>query len=129
MSFRRTVFEWAAFDERLSGYAIGEDIDFTYRVRQCGRLVVLPPAQLVHHHAPTNRLSNREIMRTDVVHRALRVAGGTGRYSIGAFWLSVVVEATAAVARLMRGQRSAFHHLCGLLDGAKFVLGEVRSLT
>jgi GT2 family glycosyltransferase len=58
MSFRRAVFEHERFDERLSGYAFKEDIDFSYRVVKRGYVLVQTPrAKIVHHKTPSERLS------------------------------------------------------------------------
>jgi GT2 family glycosyltransferase len=58
MSFRRAVFEQERFDERLSGYAFKEDIDFSYRVVKRGYVLVQTPrAKIVHHKTPSERLS------------------------------------------------------------------------
>ena len=58
MSFRRAVFEHERFDERLSGYAFKEDIDFSYRVAKRGYVLVQTPrAKIVHHKTPSERLS------------------------------------------------------------------------
>ena len=44
MSFRRAVFEMFSFNEELTGYGLGEDVEFSYRVHQRGRLLVTPDA-------------------------------------------------------------------------------------
>lgn len=57
MSYRRCVLERLAFDERRSGYALGEDLEFSYRVSRQYRLVLTPRARLDHRHAPHGRPS------------------------------------------------------------------------
>lgn len=55
MSFRREVLETLRFDERLSGYALGEDVEFSYRVSRSWRLVLTPDARLEHREAEGGR--------------------------------------------------------------------------
>jgi GT2 family glycosyltransferase len=48
MSARREVAEAVRFDERLGGYALAEDEDFSYRLSQLGRVRYAP--EIVLHH-------------------------------------------------------------------------------
>jgi glycosyltransferase involved in cell wall biosynthesis len=58
MSFRREVFAHERFDENLAGYAYKEDIDFSYRVRRRGYVLLQTPrARIAHHMSPVERLS------------------------------------------------------------------------
>jgi GT2 family glycosyltransferase len=95
MSYRAIVFSSEKFDETLPGYGLGEDVDFSYRVRQKGRLVVTPKARLEHHQSERNRMQVEEYTYDDVVLRARRVRAGVGNLSMGAFWASVIAQAVA----------------------------------
>ncbi len=55
MSFRRDVLADLEFDERLEGYAHGEDLDFSYRVSRRRTLVLTPEARLDHRHVGGGR--------------------------------------------------------------------------
>src|SRR5262249_61803060 len=55
MSFRREVLAELEFAERLGGYALGEDLDFSYRASRRWTLVVTPAARLEHRHAAGGR--------------------------------------------------------------------------
>ncbi len=55
MSFRREVLVQNPFDEGLSGYALGEDRDMSYRLYLRGRLARSLNARAVHHHDPCQR--------------------------------------------------------------------------
>ncbi|WP_426573128.1 glycosyltransferase family 2 protein [Aquihabitans sp. McL0605] len=92
MSFRRPVLLAEPFDEGLEGYALGEDLELTYRVRQHGRLIVDPAARLEHRESPRNRWDRQRWARTDVVNRRRRVASGTGAYRVRAFWLDGLAQ-------------------------------------
>jgi GT2 family glycosyltransferase len=67
LGFRRRVFDEFAFDEKLEGYALKEDIDFSYRVSQRYRLLVSPEARFRHLKAPTSRISVRSKSKMHVV--------------------------------------------------------------
>lgn len=61
MAYRRQVFEqgyW--FDEWFSSYSYMEDVDFSYRVSRCWRLVYEPKALIRHLVSPSARLRRRE---------------------------------------------------------------------
>ena len=55
MSFRKEVIErLGGFDENFFGVAIGEDVEFSHRVRAAGGLIrYSPEARLVHKNVPT----------------------------------------------------------------------------
>ncbi|MGN6692762.1 MAG: glycosyltransferase family 2 protein [Aquihabitans sp.] len=86
MSFRREAIAAEPFDEGQKGYVLGEDLDASYRIRQHGRLVVEPAARLEHRESPRNRWARRRWAEADVINRRRRVASGTGRYRVPAFW-------------------------------------------
>lgn len=95
MSYRSIVFGWAHFDESLTDYGLGEDLEFSYHIRQRGRLIVTPHARLEHHPSPHNRLQAEDYTYDEIVHRARRVRSGVGDLSMGAFWVSVSAQAIA----------------------------------
>jgi len=55
MSYRREVLSELDFDERLCGYALGEDLDFSYRVARRWALVATPAARCDHRQAKGGR--------------------------------------------------------------------------
>jgi GT2 family glycosyltransferase len=59
-AYRASVLREFAFDEKATGYAYMEDVDFSYRVSRCHKLFYDPRAILEHHHAPTGRDGIRE---------------------------------------------------------------------
>ena len=56
--WKKSVFDTFKYDEWYQGYALWEDIDFSYRVSQKHRLVVLAKSKVNHlhivNHSPTN---------------------------------------------------------------------------
>jgi glycosyltransferase involved in cell wall biosynthesis len=80
MSFRREVLSELEFDERLAGYALGEDLDFSYRVSRRWTLVATPDARLEHRHAATGRPETDDFRAMSIFNKYLffreRVARG-----------------------------------------------------
>jgi len=69
MSYRRAVLDELRFDERLSGYALGEDLHFSYRVSRRWKLVLTPYARLEHREAGAGRPDGGKRAEMAVVHR------------------------------------------------------------
>ena len=70
MSARRTDAMEVGFDERLVGYALAEDEDFSYRLAQRGRIRYLPSLVVEHRLGPPHDgMASRAMARTLVVHR------------------------------------------------------------
>ena len=70
MSFRREVFEQERFDESLAGYALKEDLDFSYRVVKRGYLLVQTPrARIDHLKTADERLAPFDFQRMDVANQ------------------------------------------------------------
>jgi glycosyltransferase involved in cell wall biosynthesis/GT2 family glycosyltransferase len=70
MSARRELVERVRFDERLTGYGLAEDEDFSYRLSRLGRIRYLPDATVVHKNTGFRTADQRSFNRTVVVNRA-----------------------------------------------------------
>ncbi len=55
MSFRREVFQRLRFDTTLTGYCLGEDVDFSFAASRQYRLAINPRARLQHLRSPGTR--------------------------------------------------------------------------
>jgi GT2 family glycosyltransferase len=55
MMWRTDVVRAIGFDEAMSGYAQGEDLDFSLRARRMGRLIMLGQRRIEHRHAASGR--------------------------------------------------------------------------
>ncbi len=70
MSYRREVFEHERFDEKLSGYAYKEDIDFSYRVHKRGYVLVqTPKARCDHLKSGASRMSSHQLQRMNLANQ------------------------------------------------------------
>jgi GT2 family glycosyltransferase len=107
MSYRRSVFDTLAFDERMTGYSLGEDVDFSFRASRIGRVVVTERAQLRHLFSETNRWDIARLAREDAVRRHRFVAELRGHgVNRTAFWWSIFgAIGTNAIRGLIRRNR------------------------
>jgi GT2 family glycosyltransferase len=70
MSYKREVLELERFDERLSGYAYKEDVDFSYRVTQHGYVLIQTPrARIDHFKTETNRMAPHRLQRMNLANQ------------------------------------------------------------
>lgn len=70
MSARAQLARQVAFDERLPGYALAEDEDFSYRLSRHGRIRYLPDAVVLHDNAGFGGRDTRAFGRQVVRNRA-----------------------------------------------------------
>jgi glycosyltransferase involved in cell wall biosynthesis len=70
LSARREAAQRVRFDERLPGYALAEDEDFSCRLARLGRLRYLPDLVVDHGNEGFTTRDRRAFGRTVVVHRA-----------------------------------------------------------
>lgn len=55
VGYRKEVFEKFDFDENLNGYALGEDIEFSYRISKKFDLIFTPKIKFSHLKSKLNR--------------------------------------------------------------------------
>lgn len=70
MSARRSAADLVRFDERLTGYGLAEDEDFSYRLSRIGRIRYLPDAVVTHERTGGQASGTRRFNRDVVVNRA-----------------------------------------------------------
>ena len=57
------------FDERLTGYALQEDLDWSYRLhKKYGTLVLLKKKKLYHYYSLTSRMHIKQIIFTKLIY-------------------------------------------------------------
>jgi GT2 family glycosyltransferase len=92
MAFRRKVFDELGFDERLTGYAYLEDVDFSYRVSRKYRNVYTPFAKCRHIQSQDERLDKAERKKMLLSNHAYLFRKNmpqTLAHKV-AFWLSII---------------------------------------
>jgi GT2 family glycosyltransferase len=119
MSFRTAIFDEFAFDDEMTGYSIGEDYDFTFRVSHKHRIVVEPAAECIHHFTPTMRGSRRAHarMRTKATHRWVSTHRALGM-SMAAFWWSTLGDFLLTLGYgVTHLKREYLREALGVIDG------------
>lgn len=63
LNIRRDVYRKHLMDTWFTGYSLGEDLEFTYRIRRTTslKLLVTPAAKIYHFHAPVARIKERKL--------------------------------------------------------------------
>jgi GT2 family glycosyltransferase len=119
-SYRRALLDRHRFDSTLTGYAMLEDLDLSYRIHQDARLVVVPTACLTHRRSARNRLDAERYSRALTVHRRWFVEKHFGEARArSAYWWSQVGRLLALLASSSPTRTAA---LRGLLRGLGTVL-------
>ena len=119
MSFRREIVERHRFDERLSGYAYKEDIDYSYGVVKDGYILLQTPAARADHlKTATSRMSPFDIQRMNVanqfyLHRKHMPQSARYRFAL---WWALIGLFVLNVGKAVQ-QRDA-GHFTGLVAGA-----------
>ena len=118
MAYRRDVLAALSFDERLSGYALGEDLQFSYRVSRRWKLVLTPDARLDHRHAGEGRPLRDDYQAMAVFNRYLFFREHVARGPLD--WIAYVWSSAGAMLLILRdpGARG----VRGALTGYRAVL-------
>lgn len=122
MSYRRLVFETISFDTGMSGYSLGEDLDFSFRAGALGSLFVTGGARLEHLLSPVNRYDARRFSCQALVRRHAFVLAQRERgMSVLAFWWSVMGDMVlTSLKTVIYSDHDAWHaRLGGLFDGMR----------
>ncbi|HVB26740.1 MAG TPA: hypothetical protein VNE21_02370, partial [Mycobacteriales bacterium] len=114
MSARVPVAAALRFDERLSGYGLAEDEDFSYRLSRRGRIRYVPDAVVDHDNAGFGGRDRVAFNRAVVVHRAYLFAKNFPQTPRARAGFTLLVPALVA-HRLLNGDLAGVR---GLLRGA-----------
>lgn len=123
MSFRAELFQHERFDTRMEGYCLGEDVDFSFRARRHGALVVCPEARLQHRERGASALDAREKAAAELVRRYRFVQRyRTDGMSVSAFWWSVLGDLVLTAGKsVILDRRMQREKLRGLIDGIRLI--------
>jgi GT2 family glycosyltransferase len=119
LAYRRRVFDEFEFDEWLGkgGYALKEDVDFSYRVSRRYRLLVTPYAGFRHFKSTTERVGIRQKSRMHIVNNYFlfrkNLAGSALQWA--AFCWAMFGRLLYESGRTMRSRNADY--LLGALDG------------
>lgn len=98
-TYRRDVLQRHRFASSMDGYALLEDLEFSYRVGQDTSLLVVPEATLTHRVSAQNRHNLSEYVYTAMVHRYWLVTTTlTPNAGTLPFWWAFVGEVLACAS-------------------------------
>jgi glucosyl-dolichyl phosphate glucuronosyltransferase len=124
MAYRREVLDSLTFDERLAGYALGEDLQFSYRVSRRWKLVVVPEARLDHRHTGGGRPAGDQYQEMAVFNRYLFFHEHLARGVLD--WLAYAWSSIGAMLLVLRDPRARGAR--GAISGYAAVLRHLRQL-
>jgi succinoglycan biosynthesis protein ExoA len=122
MAYRREVLDALSFDERLDGYALGEDLQFSYRVSRRWKLVLTPEARLDHRHAGGGRPLRDEHQAMAVFNRYLFFREHLARGPVD--WMAYVWSSIGGTLLILRDPSA--RGVRGTLAGYRAVLRHLR---
>jgi glycosyltransferase involved in cell wall biosynthesis len=117
MTARRSAAAETRFDERLTGYGLGEDDDFSYRLSRRGRIRFEPALAVDHHEIGFHTMDHRARDSRQIVNRTYLfeknfATNGLARATYVAFLLVIVGH------RILNREWSG---LRGLSDGLRHI--------
>lgn len=121
MSFPREVFLRHRFDEALSGYALKEDVDLSYRISRELPLYQTPHAKLAHNRSSIARIDQRARQKKEVVNNVYffnKNMAGAGGSRVLLIWSILGIFLRLLVHGASRGDLES---LRGFFDGVKSV--------
>jgi succinoglycan biosynthesis protein ExoA len=121
MAYRREVLDVLSFDERLGGYALGEDLQFSYRVSRRWKLVLTPEARLEHRHAGGGRPRRDEHQAMAVFNRYLFFREHLARGPVD--WIVYAWSSLGTMLLILREPRA--RGLRGALTGYRAILSHL----
>jgi GT2 family glycosyltransferase len=104
MAYRREVLDALHFDERLTGYALGEDLQFSYRVSRRWKLMLVPEARLDHRHTGGSRPAGDDYQAMAVFNRYLFFREHVARGMLD--WLAYAWSAIGSMLLNLRDPRA-----------------------
>jgi GT2 family glycosyltransferase len=114
MTARTDVARDLRFDERLPGYGLGEDEDFSYRLSRRGRVRFLPDVAIVHKNTGGSGSAARRFNRDVVVNRAYLFRKNFRRTPLARVQFALLVLLLAA----HRAVNREWQGLRGLAEGS-----------
>ena len=118
MSARREAAAAVRFDEHMSGYALAEDEDFSYRLSRLGRIRYVPEIVVLHGKLGFGSADDRRFGRLVVVNRAYLFRKNFRRTPLSRAQFALFVAMLVVHRLVNREWRGAQ----GLLEGAFQVL-------
>lgn len=119
MAFRTEAARRTRFNEDLVGYSLGEDVEFSLRIGEQGRLLIDTSARVHHHLSPVNRSKLRATIRDTFRHRRSLISAHPHRFSVEAFWWSIMVDSIRYGLGALLGRSASKQAILGVWDAAR----------
>lgn len=107
MSYSTTAISDLRFDESRTGSGFGEDVDFSARCRDRGRVLWTPFASVIHDQSPHERQSHAQVTRRWVRSRGKLAYDGVVPVRLSAVVLASLAEGAWLAARSVRRRDAA----------------------
>ena len=114
MTARRSVADLVRFDERLPGYGLAEDEDFSYRLSRTGHIRYLPDVVITHERTGGQASGTRRFNRDVVVNRAYLFRKNFRRTPLARLQFGMLV----AVLIVHRAVNREWDGVRGLVEGS-----------
>ncbi len=124
-AYPKRIFKTFRFSEAYTGYGLGEDKDFSFRVSRQYRLLINPDAKLYHHESPKMRFDKHRLGREYVISRhrffrdCLLVDGGRWFWFYYALFGYTLGRLLIAVLSM---KKSEFQRMAGIFSGIGAIL-------
>lgn len=124
MSFRRNVFD--SFDEIFdgyTGYAHGEDTDFSYRISRKYEIIVTPLAKMVHLRSPIGRMNPRQFTSHMIANRSYFFSKNiprTAKNRLCFLWAMFGLFCITVLRFMIKPNKERLQEILGWIDAFKY---------
>jgi GT2 family glycosyltransferase len=129
--YRLSAIKGMRFDpeyERFTGHAYCEDLDFSYRASQRGKLVITPYARAIHNESPTARPDDYNYGIAQIVNRArlVKKIWGNSKYHWACFSWAIFGQIILNSAMTINARSPK--RVLGNLAGIKYTLQRFKDI-
>jgi len=130
-SYRLSAIKDMQFDheyERFTGHAYCEDLDFSYRASQKGKLIITPDAKAIHSESPTSRPDDYSYGIAQTVNRArlVKKMWGNSPFHWACFSWAMLGQIILNLAMITQGR--SIKRAIGNIAGLKFILKHFKDI-
>ena len=117
MVYRKKIFKDFMFDEKFSGYARYEEVDFGYRVSRKYKLYVVSDARIAHPFPPENPAFSFELAKMETINRLYFVRKNPGLSVFLCYWGLIGILLNNIVMAIFRFDRRCLNRVRGSIAG------------
>lgn len=120
MVWRKKIFEEFRFDERFSGYARYEEVDFSYRVRRRYKMFIVQDAKVEHHNRLEAAGFSFSLGKMEVVNRLYFVRKNKELSIALCYWGLFGILLNNVIKGILHGDRRYINRAGGNIAGFIF---------